>query len=102
MNVSNTSHQPAPIGGILSMILSPLGLLLVMYFASGAGTGVTHSRGVIVFAQYLLLTLLGSGLASGIAGVIRREQPGWLARTGLMLTIFITSLIALFFYSLDD
>jgi hypothetical protein len=77
-------------------------LLLVIYFASGAGTGVTHSRGFIVFAQYLLLALLGSGLASGIAGVIRREQPVWLARTGLMLTIFITSLIALFFYSLDD
>jgi hypothetical protein len=50
----------------------------------------------------LLLVLLGSGLASGIAGVIRQEQPGWLSGIGLVMTIFITGLIAFFFYSLDD
>jgi hypothetical protein len=55
-----------------------------------------------VFAQYLLLFLLGSGLVFGIAGMASREQPAWLARTGLLLTILITGLIALFFYSLDD
>jgi hypothetical protein len=87
---------------ILSLVLSPLGLLIVVYFASAAGWGVVNPRGVIVFAQYLLLSLLGSGMASGIAGVVRREQPRWLSVSGLILTICIISAIALFFHSLDD
>ena len=102
MNTTNTAHQPSPVFGVLSLILSPLGLLLVVYFASAASWGAVHPRWVIIFAQYLLLALLGSGLASGIAGMIRREQPGWFSVNGLILTIFITGLVALFFYSLDD
>jgi hypothetical protein len=102
MDTTNTAHQPTPIFGILSLTLSPLGLLIVVYFASAAGWGFTHSRGLIVFAQYLLLSLLGSGLASGIAGMVSREQPRWLSVSGLIMTICITSFIALFFHSLDD
>src|SRR5262245_19785240 len=102
MNASDTSRQSASIAGILSMFLSPLGLLLVVYFASGAGSGVTPPRAVIIFAQYSLLALLGSGLASGMVGVARREEPIWLSRMGLILTLVITSIIAFYFYSLDD
>lgn len=102
INSSNISNKSTPIWGILSVVLAPLGLLLVIYFASGARWGAVHSRGVIVFAQYLLLALLGSGLVSGVAGVIKREQPRWLFVAGLILTICIIGAIALFFYSLDD
>ena len=102
MNTSNISTKPAPIWGILSLALSPLGLLIVIYFASGAGTGAVHSRGVITFAQYLLLSLLGSSLASGVMGLVRREQPKWLSVSGLILTFCIISAIGLFSYSLDD
>jgi hypothetical protein len=48
------------------------------------------------------LYLLGSGLISGVAGIIRREQPRWLSISGLILTIGIIGGIELFFYSLDD
>ena len=74
MNTPNAFRKPALIWGILSLVLSPLGLLLVVYFASAAGWGVVHPRRVIVFAQYSLLLLLGSGLASGVTGVVRHEQ----------------------------
>src|SRR5688572_17126433 len=97
INSSNASIKSTPIWGILSMVLAPLGLFLVIYFASGARWGAVHSRGVIVFAQYLLLALLGSGLVSGVAGVIKREQPRWLSVAGLILTICIIGAIALFF-----
>jgi hypothetical protein len=102
MNSLGVSDKPTPIWGILSTVLAPLGLLLVVCFASGARWGAVHSRAVIVFAQYLLLALLGSGLVSGIARVLKREQPRWLSVAGLILTICITTVIALFFYSLDD
>jgi hypothetical protein len=99
---TNASDKPTPIWGFLSLVLAPLGLLLVVYFASGARWGAVHSRGVIVFAQYLLLSLLGSGLISGIVGVVKREPSRWLSVTGLIVTICVTRAIALFFYSLDD
>jgi hypothetical protein len=102
MNTSNASNKPTPIWGILSLVLSPLGLLIVVYFASAAGWGVVHPRRVITFAQYLLMALLGSGLASGVAGMVKREQPGWFSVSGLILTICIISAIALFYHSLDD
>ena len=76
MNMSDTTDKLIPVWGILSLALAPLGLLLILYFASGAGLGVVHARRVIVFAQYLLLILLGSGLVSGVAGMVRRERPG--------------------------
>ena len=102
MNPTKPAQQPIPIFGILSLLLAPLGLLIVVYFASGAGWGLVHPRWAIVFAQYALLFLLGSGLASGFAGIVRREQPTWLSTKGLILTICITGAIALFFHSLDD
>ena len=102
MNPSNLRNNSDPLFGILSMVLAHLGLLLVVYFASAGGWGVVHHRWMIVFAQYLLLLLLGSGLASGIAGLIRRERPRWPSITGLVMTIGITGLIVLFFHSLDD
>jgi hypothetical protein len=82
--------------------LAPLGLILVFSFASAGSWGFAPSRGVIEFAQSLLLFLLGSGLVSSIASIARREQPRWLPIAGLILTIFVISAIALFFYSLDD
>ena len=75
---------------------------MVIYFASGASWGFVHPRWVSAFAQYLLLFLLGSGPTSGIAGVVRREQPRWLSINGFIFTICITGAIALFFHSLDD
>src|SRR5262245_22102566 len=102
VKTSNLPNSSLSLLGVLSMSLAPLGLLLVVYVASAGGWGIVHPRWVIVFAQYLLLALLGSGLASGVAGVIRREQPGWLSVSGLVMTIFIICLIALFFYSLND
>jgi len=102
MNTSNTSDTSVPIWGILSIVQAPLGLLLVVYFASAAGWGAVHSRWLITSAQYLLIFLLTSGLASGIVGVVRRDEPRWPSVTGLMLTICITGVIALFFNSLDD
>ena len=102
MHTAKIDHQSAPIFGILSLILAPSGLLIVVYFASGASWGFVHPRWVIAFAQYFLLFLLGSGLTSGITGVVRREQPRWLSINGLILTTFITGAIALFFHSLDD
>src|SRR5215510_9003912 len=102
MNASKPAHEPSAIFGILSLILASLGLLIVVYFASAAGWGIVRPRWIIVFAQYLLLSLLASGLASGIAGAVRREQPRWLSITGLLLTVCITGAIAYFFHSLDD
>lgn len=102
MNSSTISKKPIPVWGILSMALAPLGLLLVIYFASGASWSAVHPRRIIVFAQYMLMFLLGSGLISGITGVAKREQPSWLSASGLLLTICITAALALFFYSLDD
>jgi hypothetical protein len=84
------------------MALAPLGLFLVIYFASGARWGIVHSRGVITVAQNLLLVLLGSGMLSGFIGIARREQPRWLSIAGLILTFCIIRAIALFFGSLDD
>ena len=102
MNASNRLNRPLPISGILSLSLSPLGLLLVIYFAAAGDWGIVHPRAIIVSAQYLLLSLLGSGLAAGIVGVARREQPQWLSVSGLISTICITTMIAVFFYALDD
>ena len=102
MNTFNASDKPTPVWGILSLVLAPLGLLIVIYFASGAGSGVTHPRWLITLAQYLLLALLGCSTVSGIVGLAKREQPRWLCLSGLILTICIISAIALFFYSLDD
>jgi len=102
MNTSNTSDTSVSIWGFLSIVLAPLGLLLVVYFASAAGWGAVHPRWLTTSAQYLLIFLLASGLASGIVGVIRRDEPRWPSVTGLMLTICISCIIALFFHSLDD
>ena len=102
MNTIHTSEKRTPFWGILSMVLAPLGLLLVIVFASAGDWGVIPSRRVIVFAQTLLLALLGSGMVSGVIGVARREQPRWLSVSGLILTVSIIGTIALFFYSLDD
>jgi len=102
MKIFNPPSNSDPILGILSIVLAHLGFMLVFYFASAGGWDIVHPRWIIVFAQYLLLALLGSGLATGIAGLIRRERPRWPSITGLVMTMFITGLIALFFNSLDD
>jgi|RhiMetdeSRZDD1v2_1073273.scaffolds.fasta_scaffold1670634_1 hypothetical protein len=100
MNTSNTPNNAAPLWGILSIVLAPVGLLIVMYFAFTDGWG--FARWTIIFAQYLTLSLLGSGMAAGLAGVIRREQPKWPSVIGLVMTICIIGLIVFFFHSLDD
>lgn len=95
----HTFNGPTRISGILSLVLSPLGLLMVARFAL-----FPEARMVIAprVAQLILVSLLRSGLASGIAGLIRREHPGWLSVSGLLLTVCITGVIGLYFYSLDD
>jgi hypothetical protein len=102
MKDSSASTKPGLSWGMLSLVLSPLGLLLVFYFASAGGWGIVQSRRVIIFAQYLLIALLGSGLLSGIVGLARREEPKSVAVSGLIVTISVTLAIALFFASLDD
>jgi hypothetical protein len=94
-----TSIGPTPISGILSLVLSPLGLLVVVCFAL-----FPEAQMVIAprLAQFILASLLTSGLASGIAGLIRREHPSWLSVSGLLLTVCITGVIGLYSYSLDD
>jgi hypothetical protein len=100
MRPSNPSAHP--IFGTLSVALAPLGLLLVALFAAGSPFGESPSRQVIVFAQSLLIVLLGGGLHSGLAGLLRGEQPRARSLFGVLLTIAITLTIALFFASLDD
>ena len=102
MSTSNASIKSVPVWGTLSVTLAPLGLLLVLYFAAGAGWGVVHPRWFIVFSQYLLLVLLGSGLVSSAVGLVRGEQPRWLSFSGLILTLLIIISIAVFLLSLDD
>ena len=102
MNTSNASKNLGSIRRILSIVLAPVGLLLVVYFASAGGWGAVHPRWLIISAQYLLIFLLGTGLASGIVGVVRRDEPMWTSITGLIVTTCITGAIALFFHSLDD
>jgi hypothetical protein len=97
MHTAKIDHPSAPIFGILSLILAPFAVLIVVYFASGTSWGFSQPRRVIVFAQCLLLFLLGSGLTSDIAGVVRCEQPRWLSINGLLVTIRITGAISLFF-----
>lgn len=102
MSILNASDKQMPLWGILSIVLAPLGLILVFSFASAGGWGFVPIRSVIVFAQYLLLALLGSGMAASIIGMVRREQPRWLSVSGLILTLCTIAAIAFFFYSLDD
>jgi len=94
----NTSSRPAPLFGILSLILSPLGLLVVIFFAIiPEASQILKPR----FAQGLLFALLAVGLCSSIVGIVRKERSK-LSVYGLATTLGIIGLLALFFNSLED
>ena len=94
----NSSSRPAPLFGILSLILSPLGLLVVVFFATiPEAAQIMKPR----FAQGLLLGLLAVGFCSSIVGIARKERSK-LSVYGLVTTVGIIGLLALFFNSLDD
>jgi hypothetical protein len=101
MNSVNSSGKSTPIWGLLSLVLSPLGLILTVYIALGAGSGDIN-LGRIIPTLYLLIFFLGSGLLSGIFGIIKRESPTGLSIAGFLLNTCIISTIAFFLYSLDD
>ena len=54
------------------------------------------------FLQYFLLILLGTGFLLGGIGVIKREQPRWLSRSGLLLTLFVLGTLTVIFHWLED
>jgi hypothetical protein len=84
----------SPIRGILSIILATLALLIVVYFLLFGG--IPHSLLFIRIALILLLVLLVFGLITGLMGVTESEQPGWVSRSGLILSIGISVFSVLF------
>ena len=96
MNISNTSNKPAPICGILSVVLTPLALLFAFLASALVEAFMGRAPHAIARAIVLLsLSFILAGLACGVGGLVRRERLRWLPAIGWLSTICI---IALFIY----
>lgn len=94
MQMTASAATNRPIWGILSIILATLALLVIVYFALFGG--IPYPLLFIRFALILLLALLVFGLVTGLIGFIQNEQPRWVSVTGLILTICLIVVAALF------
>jgi len=93
MNTSNTLDRPAPVCGILSVVLTPLALVFAFLASSLVEALVGRApHGVARAIALVSLSCILAGVAIGIAGVVRQERLRWLPVLGWFSTICIVAL----------
>lgn len=95
MNATTPSVRPAPICGLLSLVLTPAALLLA-FVATELFQGFVTSPppgGVARVIVLLSMACIVTGWIAGILGLVRRERLPWLAVVGWTLSLGIIALM---------